>query len=132
MPQFRKICISAVMAIAMLASSMPIAYSGTTDTQYIARRSTSFGRFRSRAACRARGRRLVRRGVIRGFRCVSASSRVKRRNLSKRRIAARRVRRASRQRSLGTFRSIAACRARGRRLVRAGVISSYRCYYRRR
>jgi hypothetical protein len=128
MPQLRKICISAVAAIAMVASSMPIAESSPADTQantqYIAR---SFGTFRSRAACRARGRRLVRRGVIRGFRCLSPGSRVRRKRVSRNRITRRRTV------NLGTFRSQrsgrAACRAALRRLSRRGA-GSYRCTYR--
>jgi hypothetical protein len=120
MPQFRKICISALVAIAMVASSMPIAYSSTADTQYIAR---SFGRFRSKAACRARGRRLVRRGVIRGFRCVSPSSRVRRRKVSRKRIARRRTI------HLGTFRSQRAGRAACRKALRR-LPGTNRCTFR--
>jgi hypothetical protein len=140
MPQFGRICISALIAIATLASSVPIAYSG----------SQSFGTFRSQAACRAKGKRLVRSGVIRRYRClrsgnvwklrsasdsdrgsgVYGATRTRSRRSNKYRTyrTTRTTRRSSRAgRYSSRHSSMAACRRRGRALVRAGKISSFRC-----
>jgi hypothetical protein len=138
MPKFGRICISALIAIATIASSVPIAYSGS---------SQSFGTFSSKAACRAKGKRLIRSGVIRGYRCLRSGKGWKLRSASdsdrnsgiygatrtrstrsKKYRTTRTIRRSSRA---GRYRSrhssMAACRRRGRALVRAGKISSFRC-----
>jgi hypothetical protein len=149
MPHLKKICISTLVAIATIVTSMPLAHSGTTSPQYLARRTSSLGTFRTKAACRARGRRLVRAGVIRGYRCLRRGKVWKLRpasdsdrnsgiyGVSRRRIQSqkyrttRTTRRTSRRttyrRYRGRYRSMAACRARGRALVRAGKISSFTC-----
>jgi hypothetical protein len=132
MPQFRKICISAVAAIAMIVTSMP-AHSITTST---------LGTFTSEAACRAKGRRLVRAGTISKYRCLRSGKVWKLRSASDsdrnpgsyrvpgdRRIQSKKYRttRTTRSRYGGRYGSMAACRARGRALVRAGKIASFRC-----
>jgi hypothetical protein len=139
MPQFRRICISTLIGIATIVSSVPIAYSGS---------SQSFGTFSSKAACRAKGRRLVQSGVIRGYRCLRSrrgwklrsasdsnsgvygatrirSTRSNKYRTSRTTRTTRRSSRAGRYRS--RHRSMAACMRRGRALVRAGKISSFRC-----
>jgi hypothetical protein len=132
MPQFRKVCISAVAAIAMIATSLP-AHSVTAST---------LGTFTSEAACRAKGRRLVRAGTISKYRCLRSGKVWKLRSASDsdrntgsyrvpgvRRIQSKKYRttKTTRNRYGGRYRSMSACQARGRALVRAGKISSFRC-----
>jgi hypothetical protein len=132
MHHFRKVCISAVAAIALAATSMP-AYSVTS----------TLGTFTSKAACEARGRRLVRAGTIRGYRCVRSGKVWRLKSASDngrigsyrasgvRRIQSKKYRttRITRTTSRygGRYNSMSACMARGRALVRAGKISSFRC-----
>jgi hypothetical protein len=137
----RRMAIATLVSLATLVSSVPIAYSGSP--LYLASSTQSFGTFRSKAACRAKGRRLVRVGIIRGYQCwrsgkvwqlrsasdsdrnsgVYGATRIRNTRSNKFRTIRTTKRRTIRSR----HRSMAACMRRGRALVRAGKISSFRC-----
>ncbi len=131
MLQLRKMSLSALVAIAMTIGSVPIAYSA----EYL-------GTFQSLAACKSRGKELMRMGEISSYRCVSMGSYWKLRsgsdnNQSLGKLKSKTVCRGYRcgdgvprlKRRITNERhnSMAACRARGRALVRTGSITSYQC-----